>query len=105
MENLLPAPATCPAVCLLPSAFCSKIHTGVLSQYSQEGRGRMRECNVATVCYPERSEVAQLGHGNGRERTALQLFGDAHSRDERQAYLKLNETFDSFYCSQLEGDV
>src|ERR1700730_884457 len=78
---------------------------GALAQHFKEGCGGVREGNVTAVCDPERSEVAQLRNGNRRERTALQLFGYAHTRDKREAYLELNETLDGFHCRQLKRDV
>src|SRR5947207_5193087 len=85
------------ADCLLLSALC----LGLLTQHFEEGRGGMREGNVAAVCDPQCSEVAQLRHGDGCECTALQFFGNAHPWNKREAYLKVNEAFDSFYYSQL----
>ena len=65
----------------------------------------MRESNVTAVGDPEGSEVAQLGNGDGRERTPFQLFRDAHTRDKCEPYFELNETLDGFHCRQLERDV
>src|SRR5918912_4251196 len=85
-----------------PSALAS---LRVFAQQLEEGRSGVRERRAAAVRGPQHALVREAADGDGGERAALKLLGDAHVRDEGDADLLLHEAFDRLHGRQLQADV
>src|ERR1700753_3340589 len=77
----------------------------VTAKQFEERRGRVRERRIAAAGGPERAAVGEAADGGGRERAAFEFFGDAHSGDEGDADLLLNESLDRLDGRKLKRDV
>src|SRR5947209_226616 len=75
------------------------------AQQFEEGRGGVREGRAAQVGGPEDALVGEAADGDGGERAALDLFGDAHARHDGEADLPLDEALDGLDGGEFEDDV
>src|ERR1043165_4598211 len=76
-----------------------------LTKNFEEGRGGVRVGRAARVGGPEDALVCEAADGDGRERAALKLLGDAHARDDGEADFPLDEALDGFDGGEFERDV
>src|SRR3954465_11220543 len=84
---------------------CNSRMFALAAEKFDKGCGGVRERRALSVRGPDDALVREAADGDSCERAALQLFGDAHARDESYTDLLLHEALYGLDCGEFNGDV